>query len=83
MPVGGRWIPHAAFAGILIKVAWDMLDVRFLRRLPKLSADIGIVTLRPLLHRGQVAHVCVIVFGQSRGEPWSMGEQPSTIRWKR
>ena len=39
------WIPDAAFAGILIKVAWDMMDVRFLRRIPKLSPDIGLVTL--------------------------------------
>ena len=39
------WIPDAAFAGILIKVAWDMMDVRFLRRIPKLSPEIGIVTL--------------------------------------
>ena len=39
------WIPNAAFAGILIKVGWDMMDVRFLRRLPKLSPDIGLVTL--------------------------------------
>ena len=39
------YIPHAAFAGILIKVGWDMMDVRFLRRIPKLSADIGLVTL--------------------------------------
>ena len=39
------WIPHAAFAGILIKVGWDMMDIRFLRRIPKLSPDIGIVTL--------------------------------------
>ena len=39
------WIPHAAFAGILIKVGWDMMDVRFLRRIPKLSPEIGIVTL--------------------------------------
>ena len=39
------YIPHAAFAGILIKVGWDMMDVRFLRRIPKLSPDIGLVTL--------------------------------------
>ena len=39
------WIPNAAFAGILIKVGWDMMDVRFLRRIPKLSPDIGLVTL--------------------------------------
>ena len=39
------WIPHAAFAGIVIKVGWDMMDIRFLRRIPRLSADIGIVTL--------------------------------------
>ncbi len=39
------WIPNAAFAGILIKVGWDMMDIRFLRRIPRLSADIGIVTL--------------------------------------
>ena len=39
------WIPNAAFAGILIKVGWDMMDVRFLRRLPKLAPDIGLVTL--------------------------------------
>ncbi len=39
------WIPHAAFAGILIKVGWDMMDVRFLRRIPRLSPEIGIVTL--------------------------------------
>ena len=39
------WIPNAAFAGILIKVGWDMMDVRFLRRIPKLSPEIGIVTL--------------------------------------
>ena len=39
------YIPHAAFAGILIKVGWDMMDFRFLRRIPRLSADIGIVTL--------------------------------------
>ena len=39
------WVPHAAFAGILIKVGWDMMDIRFLRRIPRLSADIGIVTL--------------------------------------
>ena len=39
------YIPHAAFAGILIKVGWDMMDIRFLRRIPKLSADIGLVTL--------------------------------------
>lgn len=39
------YIPHAAFAGILIKVGWDMMDARFLRRIPRLSPDIGIVTL--------------------------------------
>ena len=39
------YIPHAAFAGILIKVGWDMMDIRFLRRIPKLSPDIGLVTL--------------------------------------
>ena len=39
------YIPHAAFAGILIKVGWDMMDFRFLRRIPKLSPDIGLVTL--------------------------------------
>ena len=39
------WIPNAAFAGILIKVGWDMMDVRFLRRIPRLSPDIGLVTL--------------------------------------
>ena len=39
------WVPNAAFAGILIKVGWDMMDVRFLRRIPKLSPDIGLVTL--------------------------------------
>ena len=39
------WIPNAAFAGILIKVGWDMMDVRFLRRIPKLAPDIGLVTL--------------------------------------
>ena len=39
------WIPHAAFAGILIKVGWEMMDVRFLRRIPKLSPEIGLVTL--------------------------------------
>ncbi len=39
------YIPHAAFAGILIKVGWDMMDLRFLRRIPKLSPDIGLVTL--------------------------------------
>ena len=39
------WIPYAAFAGILIKVGWDMMDIRFLRRIPRLCADIGIVTL--------------------------------------
>ena len=39
------WIPNAAFAGILIKVGWDMMDVRFLRRIPKLSPEIGLVTL--------------------------------------
>lgn len=38
-------IPHAAFAGILIKVGWDMMDFRFLRRIPRLSPDIGLVTL--------------------------------------
>ena len=37
--------PNAAFAGILIKVGWDMMDVRFLRRIPKLSPEIGLVTL--------------------------------------
>ena len=39
------YIPHAAFAGILIKVGWDMMDFRFLRRIPRLSPDIGLVTL--------------------------------------
>ena len=39
------WIPNAAFAGILIKVGWDMMDMRFLRRIPKLSPEIGLVTL--------------------------------------
>ena len=39
------WVPSAAFAGILIKVGWDMMDVRFLRRIPRLSPEIGIVTL--------------------------------------
>ena len=39
------WIPNAAFAGILIKVGWDMMDARFLRRIPRLSPDIGVVTL--------------------------------------
>ncbi len=39
------YIPHAAFAGILIKVGWDMMDMRFLRRIPKLSPDIGLTTL--------------------------------------
>ena len=39
------YVPLAAFAGILIKVGWDMMDVRFLRRIPKLSPDIGLVTL--------------------------------------
>ena len=39
------YIPLAAFAGILIKVGWDMMDIRFLRRIPRLSPDIGIVAL--------------------------------------
>ncbi len=39
------YLPLAAFAGILIKVGWDMMDFRFLRRIPKLSPDIGLVTL--------------------------------------
>ena len=40
-----NYIPHAAFAGIFICIGWEMMDFRFLRRLPKMSKDILVVTL--------------------------------------
>ena len=38
------WIPHAAFAGIFIAIGWEMMDFRFLRRLPNLPPHIALVT---------------------------------------
>ena len=57
------YIPHAAFAGILIKVGWDMMDIRFLRRIPRLSPDIGVVTLLTAILSVMVDVISAIAVG--------------------
>ena len=70
------WIPHAAFAGILIKVGWEMMDIRVLRRIPRLSADIGIVTLLTAalsIFFDVISAIAVGVFRRRHGQRAALG----------